>query len=193
LQLQGEVTDMIDLSSYSFKKLREDREFIVSRGRRTGDPASILLLSTASEYPSPSTIDRINQVYSLGNELDSSWALRPVELLHHHGIPALILDDPGGDFLDGALGRSPALKELLRLAIAIAGALGRLHGRQLIHRDVKPANVVVNLATGQAWLTGFGLTSRLPRHRQPPEPARGHRGDAGLHGAGANRTNESLD
>ena len=54
--------------------------------------------------------------------------------------------------------------------MALSAALGRLHGRGLIHKDIKPANVLVDLATGQVWLTGFGVTSRLPRERQPPEP-----------------------
>ena len=58
----------------------------------------------------------------------------------------------------------------LRLAVALSAALGRLHQRGLIHKDIKPANVLANLATGQVWLTGFGIASRLPREHQVPEP-----------------------
>ena len=58
----------------------------------------------------------------------------------------------------------------LRLAIAIAIAVGRLHERGLVHKDIKPANIFVNATTGQAWLTGFGIASRLPRERQSPDP-----------------------
>lgn len=54
--------------------------------------------------------------------------------------------------------------------IGMAKALGGLHGKGLVHKDVKPPNLIVNPATGEAWLIGFGLTSRLPRHRQAPEP-----------------------
>ncbi len=56
------------------------------------------------------------------------------------------------------------------MAIGLAVALGRLHERGLIHKDVKPANVLVNSATGQVWLMGFGIASRLPREHQSPEP-----------------------
>ena len=45
-----------------------------------------------------------------------------------------------------------------------------MHKRELIHKDVKPANVLVNSATGQVRLMGFGIASRLPRERQAPEP-----------------------
>ena len=59
----------------------------------------------------------------------------------------------------------------LRLAIALSSALGRVHERGLIHKDIKPANVLVDPETGHVWLTGFGIASRLPRERQLPEPS----------------------
>ena len=60
--------------------------------------------------------------------------------------------------------------EFLRVAVGLAMAIGGLHRRRLIHKDVKPANVLIVPATGKVWLTGFGIASRLPRERQAPEP-----------------------
>ena len=122
---------MIDLCDYSLQKLRDDGELIISRGRRADDGASILLLSAVSEHPSPASIDRIKHAYSLRDELDSSWPIRPLEPLNPHSIPSLLLDDRDGDFLDEVLRRSPSLEELLRLASAITRALGGLHARAL--------------------------------------------------------------
>jgi PAS domain S-box-containing protein len=161
---------MIDLTDYSFDKLHDDGELVVSRGSHVRHGVPVLLLSAASEHPSPATINRIAHAYSLRDELDGSWAVRPFEQCCRHGVPALLSLDPGGDYLDGVLRRPPALEECLRVAVALTRALGHLHARQLIHRDVKPANVVANVATGQAWLTGFGLASRLARYRQVPDP-----------------------
>ena len=48
--------------------------------------------------------------------------------------------------------------------------MGRFHARRLIHRDIKPGNILVNVQTAEAWLTGFGVATRLPRYRQSPEP-----------------------
>ena len=62
------------------------------------------------------------------------------------------------------------MRSFLRLAIGIATALAQVHQRGLIHKDIKPANVLVNSATGQVWLIGFGIASRLPRERQAPAP-----------------------
>ena len=68
------------------------------------------------------------------------------------------------------MGQPWEIASFLRLAIGIATALGQVHQRGLIHKDIKPANVLVNSVTGQAWLMGFGIASRLPRERQAPAP-----------------------
>jgi serine/threonine protein kinase len=56
------------------------------------------------------------------------------------------------------------------MAIGLAIAIDRLHQDGIIHKDIKPANVLANSVTGQCWLTGIGIASRLPRERQAPEP-----------------------
>jgi serine/threonine protein kinase len=68
------------------------------------------------------------------------------------------------------LGAPMEVERFLGLAIGIATALRKLHQRGLIHKDIKPANVLVNEATGEVRLTGFGIASRLSRERQAPEP-----------------------
>ena len=94
----------------------------------------------------------------------------------------LVLEDPGGEPLARLLGQPWEIASFLRIAIGLAAALGRLHQRGLIHKDVKPAHILVNAATGGVWLIGFGIASRIPR-APGPRAARGDRRDAGLHGA----------
>ena len=81
-----------------------------------------------------------------------------------------VLDDPGGEPLDGLLGAPMELGRFLRLAVCIATALGRLHQRGLVHKDLKPGHILVNCADGAARLTGLGIATRLPRERQAFEP-----------------------
>src|SRR5262249_29820374 len=47
---------------------------------------------------------------------------------------------------------------------------GKLHQRGLVHKDIKPANILVNETTGEVRLTGFGIASRFRRERQSPQP-----------------------
>ena len=62
------------------------------------------------------------------------------------------------------------VRSFLRLAAGIASAVGKLHRRGLLHKDIKPSSILVNRTTGEVKLTGFGIASRLPRERQPPGP-----------------------
>jgi serine/threonine protein kinase len=58
----------------------------------------------------------------------------------------------------------------LRKAIAVTRAVTRLHHCGLVHKDIKASNILIDPASGDARLTGFGIASRLPRERQPPGP-----------------------
>jgi hypothetical protein len=70
---------------------------------------------------------------------------------------------------DRLLGSAMELRDFLRLAVGLTHAVGRMHDRGVIHKDIKPANVLVNRATGQVWLTGFGIASRRFRERPMPD------------------------
>jgi PAS domain S-box-containing protein len=86
-----------------------------------------------------------------------------------NGQLMLVLEDPGGETLDRLLPGPLEMTRFLRLAVGIARALSEVHKSELIHKDVKPANVLVHSATGEVRLMGFGIASRLPRERQSPE------------------------
>jgi PAS domain S-box-containing protein len=110
--------------------------------------------------------------HSLRAELDPSWAVPPVELTQHEGRTALVLDDPGGEPLDRLVGTPMEMGQFLRVAIGVSAAVRQLHRRGLIHKDLKPANIMIEPSTGKVRLMGFGIASRLPRERQsavPPE------------------------
>ena len=161
---------MTELSRYALETLREDGEFVLSRGRREGDQSPVLIVAPRSEHLAPGSLARLEHEYSLRSELDPAWAACPRALVRDAGRPILLLEDPGGEPLDRLLGQPFEVPRFLRYAIGLSAALGGVHERGLIHKDLKPANVLVNPATGAVRLTGFGIASRLPRERQPPEP-----------------------
>src|SRR3977135_4190567 len=153
-----------ELLSYVFSPLREG-DLTLYRGSGNG-LAPILLV--AAEETSPGCVERLEHEYALKAELDAGWAARPVALTRYNDRLTLVLEDPGGAPLDRLLGRPLDLSHFLRIAIPLAGALRHVHERGLIHKDIKPANVLVNAASGGVWLTGFGIASRLPRAHQAP-------------------------
>src|SRR5690349_15450252 len=174
--LQADLLDggqsFVDLSQLVTESLRVDEEFVLYRGEHSnqhGSP-SVLLLAPASMQPALETLRKIEYEYSLRDELDSAWAVRSLALSEHRRQMTLVLEDPGGETLDRFLPGPTEMTRFLRFAVGTADALSGLHEKGLIHKDVKPANVLVNPATGQARLMGFGIASRLPRERQAPEP-----------------------
>ncbi|MFB9127985.1 AAA family ATPase [Paraburkholderia dipogonis] len=149
-----------------------DGQRVVSRERRAGEAGErdVLLARPAAEQPRPDSADQLAHEFGLKDELDSAWAVRPLELMREGGRTLLVLEDPGGGPLAHLLGAPLDIEDSLRLAVGIAAALGRLHQRGLVHKDLKPTHIMVNCADGRVRLTGFGLASRLPRERQAPEP-----------------------
>src|ERR1700692_1674336 len=162
-----------ELSGYVLEPLREGADFTLYRGRQHGNPSPVLVVALAAEQPSPQGLRRIEHEYSLAAELDPAWAATPLRLTRHEGRTILVLNDPGGEPLDRILERDQGqpldLTHSLRIAIGLATALGKVHRRGLIHKDIKPANVLVD-GNGNAWLTGFGIASQLPHERQGPAP-----------------------
>ena len=153
--------------------LSEDSGLAFCRGWRDsteGGHSGVLVVLPTSEQPIPATVDRLVHEYSFKDELDGTWAVRPLELVQDRGQAILVLEDPGGGLLGELLGTPMEVGSFLRIAVSIAAALGKLHEQGLIHKDIKPANILVNSANDKVWLTGFGIASRLPRERQPPGP-----------------------
>ena len=149
--------------------LSGDDGLVLGRGWREsagGGRKDALIVLPASEQPAPTILDRLAHEYSLKDDLGSTWAVRPLELVQDRGRTILVLEDPGGELLSGLLGTPMEVGRFLRIAIGVAAALGKVHQHGLIHKDIKPANILVNTASGEVRLTGFGIASRLPRERQ---------------------------
>ncbi|HTO61652.1 MAG TPA: serine/threonine-protein kinase, partial [Bradyrhizobium sp.] len=153
--------------------LLEDNERVLCRGWRPGDDGSrksVLVRFPATEHPSPSSLECLAHEYGLKDELDGAWAVRPLELAREGSRTTLILEDPGGEPLEQLVGEPFEIGYFLRVAIEIVSAAGKAHQCGLVHKDIRPTNIIVNQESGEIRLTGFGIASRLPRERQGPEP-----------------------
>jgi PAS domain S-box-containing protein len=135
-----------------------------------GERRARLAVVPASAHPSPRCLDRLAHEFGLKDVLDGAWAVRPLTLERKGATSTLILEDPGGEPLARRLGAPLAMDSFLPLAVGIAQALGKLHARGLVHKDLKPAHLLIDCTDGHIRLTGFGLASRLPRERQAPAP-----------------------
>ena len=140
----------------------EDDEWVVSRVQY-GGASRLLVRSRFGERPG--THARLERVYELRGVLDSAWATRPLSFVNE----GLLVEDPGGEVLSALVGRPWELRDFLRVAIGIAEALRQLHRQGVVHKDIQPGHILVEVGTGRAWLTGFGIASRNPRTTAQPE------------------------
>jgi serine/threonine protein kinase len=165
----------------SFRVLWEDGDRVFCRGRRRssdGDRDAVLAVLPAAEHPTPASLDRLAHEYGLKDELDGAWAVRPLELVRDRGRTMLVLEDSDSEPLGRLVGAPLELGRFLRLAIGITSALGKAHRRGLVHKDIKPANILVNRTTGEgspgsASPRGCSESDRrpsLPRPSPAPSP-----------------------
>jgi len=179
----------MDLAGYELETLRDDGEFALHRARQLNNPVPVLALVAGRQ----TLIKRLEHEYALADDLDSDWAARPLALVRNGGSATLVLEDHGGEPLDRLLGQRLEPIQFLRLAINLAAVVGQVHRRGLIHKDIKPSNMLVD-AAGNVRLTGFGIASRLPRERQAPAPAEGIAGTlAYIAPEQTGRMNRSID
>ncbi|MBV8764812.1 MAG: hypothetical protein JOZ66_07850, partial [Hyphomicrobiales bacterium] len=116
----------------SSKVLWRDGDRVFRRGWRlddAGERCAVLTVVPAAEHPSRSSLDRLTHEYQLKDELDGVWAARPLDLMRDAGRTMLVLEDAGGEPLGRLLGAPMEVGSFLRLAIATAAALGKLHRR----------------------------------------------------------------
>src|SRR5258708_39665535 len=85
---------VIEPSSHAYQTLRADEEFSVCRARREGEQSTVLLVAPVSEYPPLGSLAPLEQEYSLRDELDPDWELRPLALTRREGGLMLLLCDP---------------------------------------------------------------------------------------------------
>src|SRR5262252_7418938 len=161
---------MHELSRYQFEPLWTEGEYVLSRSVREAELAPLLTMAPVVAQPAPESLQRLAHPYALREALEPAWATRPLALVPYQGRLTLVLTDPGGEMLARLVGQPWEVTPFLRVAIGLAATLGQLHTRGLLHKDIKPAHILVNSATGETWLTGFGIASRLPREHPAPEP-----------------------
>jgi PAS domain S-box-containing protein len=155
-------------SLHVIEQLWEDGVVRLARSLLDGDPAPVLVVTPLHSHPPASLLQRLEHEYALRAELDKAWAARPLELRYEGGQVALLLEDPGGSTLDRMIGTPFSIDAFLRLAIPLTAAVGHAHARGLIHKDLKPANILVDRVSGGVRLTGFGIATRLLHERQAP-------------------------
>ncbi|MFP4444938.1 MAG: serine/threonine protein kinase, partial [Desulfosudaceae bacterium] len=146
------------------EEIEETRTSLVYRARKMGDDSDrrFILKLLNIDNPSPSEIARFNKEYDLIRRIDHDAIIKVYEVVETDGRVGLVLEDFAGTSLEKITARELLpLDTFLLVGIEIAGALEKLHENGIIHKDIKPHNLLYNPATSQVKLSDFGISAEL--------------------------------
>ena len=135
----------------------------VYRARRLTDGLPVILKCV--ENPSSIKVAKLNREYELGRFLRSESILRYYKLEKTEAGPVIVMEDFGGRPLTHFMEGGAELGFFLDVAIHLARILGEIHGKNVIHKDIKPDNFLMNPATRQIKVIDFGIACLLPSER----------------------------
>lgn len=139
---------------------------IVYRATRNHDALPTVIKLLKPEYPTLKEITRFRYEYSITHLLDLPGVVKCYGLIECGNRLALVLEDFGGRSLQEVMAQTRlSLDEQLHIGVQIADTLTSLHAQSIIHKDIKPANIIYNRSTQQAKLTDFSIASRMVHNR----------------------------
>jgi len=160
-----------NLGEYTIKeKLYESEQTLVYRCSKneeiTGKTVIIKLLNAS--YPTIKELVQFRNQYALTKNLDLPGVVKSYSLKNYHNSLMLIMEDFGAISLSKYVLEKNGLtiKEFLHIAIGIVEALEGIHQQRIIHKDIKPQNIVINPETKQVKLIDFSISSLLPKETQ---------------------------
>ena len=119
------------------------------------------------EFPSPKDIEQFYNEYEvlLGHQLKGSRnVIRKAREKNKHLLYLQCID---GVTLREAIGESPInLSKFLTIAISLCEAVAEIHLYKIIHKDIKPGNVLINLNNKKVTLIDFGISSTFDLKQQ---------------------------
>jgi serine/threonine protein kinase len=137
----------------------------------TGDLVAVKVISPEMAED-PVVCQRVRQEFEATRGLDHPHIVRTLEFGQAGPSPYLVMEFVDGENLSERLSRQGRLseKEGLGIAVQLAGALAQIHQRGLVHRDVKPGNILLT-PDGRAKLTDFGVVKDFGGNLQLTPPA----------------------
>ncbi|MDI9640647.1 trifunctional serine/threonine-protein kinase/ATP-binding protein/sensor histidine kinase [Geitlerinema splendidum] len=128
-------------------------------------PAIIKLLK--HEQPSFNELVQFRNQYTITKNLNIPGIVQPWSLEPYCNGYALVMEDFGGISLQQLTqGRSLPVEQFFAIALQLADILHQLHQWRVIHKDLKPANILIHPETQQVKLIDFSIASLLPRETQ---------------------------
>jgi diguanylate cyclase (GGDEF)-like protein len=147
-------------------QIHESSNSRVYRALRVEDRQSVILKFLNTDYPTPDQLRRYRQEYFLTSQLQLANIIKAYELAEWQHTLVMTIEDFGGISLKEWLQKYPQglnAEVFLPIALKITLGLEQLHSKAIVHKDINPANIVINPQTGVIKLIDLGISTQLSR------------------------------
>ncbi len=155
----------ITLPNYSIKKLiheSSEKHVAVYEGINGANNQNVIIKTNNIEYPSLKDLAHLKHEYHILRNLDVLNTAHAYDLIHYNNRLFLILESIDGITLKDLLENKPInLTDFYKIAIQLADILNNIHQHKIIHKDINPANILINKKKLQVTLIDFSLSSEL--------------------------------
>ena len=162
------TSTLVTIPGYHFKEqIHSSSRTVVYRGQdvTNGQPVAIKLMR--NEYPSFSELVQFRNQYAIAKNIDLEGTIECYALERYENRYILIMEDMGGISLAEYEDRASfSILQFLEIALQLSEILHQLHDRSVIHKDIKPANILIHPETQKIKLIDFSISSLLPRESQ---------------------------
>jgi predicted ATPase len=150
-----------------FEEIHYHSKSIVYRAKQKsidGEAASrpVIIKTLSTEYPSYQEVINFSHQYNIAKDLDLPGVISLYSLEKYDQGCAIVMEDFGGIALD-EYRQELSLTDILEIGIQLADTLQALAQRRIIHKDIKPANILIHPITKKVKLIDFSIASLLPR------------------------------
>jgi predicted ATPase/signal transduction histidine kinase/tRNA A-37 threonylcarbamoyl transferase component Bud32 len=151
---------MLKLPGYTIHRpVRANGSNILFQAVREADGAPVIIKTPVGPAVSPREDERYRREYSLLQRLQGVRGVtRPHGCERINDRPVLVLEEVQGVPLSEAVGRPFEVERFLELAVSLASTLGEIHLRGVIHKDIKPSNIIVP-PSGEPHIIDFGAAT----------------------------------
>lgn len=149
---------------HTFELIHEGEKNAIYRAISDRDRTSVIVKILKIEYPTLAEIARLRHEYNILQRLDLTGVVKAYSVENYRNGIALILEDFGGESLKKLMeSQSLPVLSFLSIAIQIADSLVELDKNHIIHKDIKPENILINRNTFEVKITDFSIATRLSR------------------------------
>jgi serine/threonine protein kinase len=136
---------MMKLTGYKFHKLLyQGSRTEVYHGTRIRDNQPVIIKVLRNPHPNFNELVQFRNQYTITKHLEHPGIVQPLALERYGNGYALIMPDDGAiALLTTGNSASTSLSEFLNIAIQLADALHYLNQQRIIHKDIKPANILI--------------------------------------------------